>query len=92
MSFDFSKSYATFVAHKDSTDMPRKEFGNFRVSKKTIETLSKLKIAFESCYARHITNDDLIQKLIDCVEDGDEAVYQAFCDILAKEEMEQDHE
>jgi len=70
--------------------MPRKEFGNFRVSKKTIETLSKLKIAFESCYARHITNDDLIQKLIDCVEDGDEAVYQLFCDILAKEEREKD--
>ncbi len=66
--------------------MPRKEFGNFRLSKETLLTLSKLKIAFESCYGRHITNDFLIERLIDCVEDGDEAVFQMYCDILAKED------
>lgn len=64
--------------------MPRKEYGNYRISKDTIEMLSNLKLAYEASYAKHITNDELVQKLFTHVKDSEPSVFDTYNDILSK--------
>lgn len=66
--------------------MGQSKYGNFRLSKATIEMLSDLKLAFEVCYVKRLTNDEFIQKLVDCVEDGDCGVYDTYQEIIEKKQ------
>lgn len=59
-------------------------YGAFRLTKETIETLQRLKQAFELCYDKSFTNDDFILQVISSVEDGDVAVWQTYCELSEK--------
>ena len=64
------------------------KFGNFRLRQENIEKLKDLRLAFESSYARRMTNDEFIEKLIASVEGSEPAVWEAFGKIALKREEE----
>lgn len=67
--------------------MARKtKYGAMRLRMKTLETLRGLKKAYEECYGIPLTYDAFVCKLMDSVEAGDPAVWDAFC----RRDMERD--
>ena len=61
-----------------------KDYRSFRLSKEMIATLKDIRFAFEACYLEKLSNDQLVQKLIDCIEDGDPGVWENYCRIREK--------
>lgn len=59
---------------------------SLRLRKATIESLKDLHLAFEVAYLHQFSNDQFIQKMIDCIEDGDPAVWDAYLEIVSKRE------
>lgn len=90
-SFDSMKKHITFVANVINVTCATKvwiimSYGNLRLSKATITTLKDLHLAFEMAYLHQFSNDQFIQKMIDCIEDGDPAVWDAYLEIVSKRE------
>lgn len=59
-------------------------YGTFRLKRETLEYLQTLKKAFELCYGKSLTNDELVKKMAASVEDGDVAVWETFCELNEK--------
>lgn len=51
----------------------------FYLSDPVKDDLERLKIAYETCYQRDFTYNDMVLSLISCVEDGDPSVWAEFC-------------
>lgn len=66
----------------------RSSYGSYRLKTGTIETLKDMKRAFEFSYARSFTNDEFIQKLVECVEPAELAVWDAYCEINERKAQE----
>ena len=66
----------------------KQEFGSLRLKPETLEKLRDVKLAFETSYLVRVTNDDLIRKLIGCIEDAEPAVWENLCLIREKKEKE----
>lgn len=81
---DFYVTFVTFVA--SVTNVVVMSYGSLRLSKATIESLKDLHLAFEVAYLHQFSNDQFIQKMIDCIEDGDPAVWDAYLEIVSKRE------
>lgn len=57
------------------------KYGTFRLKKETIEYLQRMKQAFEMCYGKPFSNDGFIMQMAKSVEDGDEGVWETFCEL-----------
>lgn len=60
------------------------EYGAFRLKKETVEYLRTMKLAFELSYGKDFSNDEFILQMAASVEDGDVAVWEAFCELNEK--------
>ena len=60
------------------------EYGAFRLKKDTVDNLRVLKKAFELSYGEDFTNDEFIQQMAAAVEEGDEAVWEIYCELNSK--------
>lgn len=58
------------------------KYGNFRLRQENIDRLKDMRLAFESCYAHRMTNDEFIDKLIASVEGSEPAVWDKYCSIV----------
>lgn len=61
-------------------------YRSLRVKADTLETLQDVKLAFESAYLSRMTNDELVGKLVACIEDAEPAVWESYCLIRQKKE------
>lgn len=59
-------------------------FGSLRLPKECLNDLKDVRLAFESCYMQRLTNEELVGKLIACIEDAEPAVWEAYCRIVDK--------
>lgn len=50
-----------------------------RITEETMGKIADVQLAFESAYMRRMTRDELVQKLIDCIEDAEPAVWENYC-------------
>ena len=65
------------------------EFRALRLKQETLRKLKDIRFAFESSYLERITNDELIARLISCVEAGDPSVWENYCLIEQKRDNNQ---
>lgn len=65
------------------------EFRALRLKQETLWKLKDIRFAFESSYLERITNDELIARLISCVEAADPAVWENYCLIEQKKTNKQ---
>ena len=70
--------------------MDKVKFKSLRIKEETVEKLADVQLAFESTYMQHLTKDELVQKLIDCIEDSEPAVWETLCFIREKKEKGND--
>ena len=63
-----------------------KKYKALRITEEMMEKLSDVQLAFESAYMKRMTKDELIEKLVACLEDGDPAVWEGYCMIRDKKE------
>lgn len=59
--------------------MEKNTFSAYRLKKESIGRLQQIKIAYEAVYERKMTNDEFINHLVDCIDDGDLAVWEYYC-------------
>lgn len=78
---------ATFVAN-DNCMAKSEEYSSLRLPKNTVETLKDVRLAFEANYMKRFTNEELIDKLIACIEDAEPAVWETYCKIVLKRDEE----
>lgn len=64
------------------------EYTSLRLPKATVETLKDVRLAFEANYMKRLTNEELIDKLIACIEDAEPAVWETYCKIVLKRDEE----
>jgi len=65
-------------------------FKSIRVPEPLMEEMKALKSAYEECYGKKMTFEDVIRTMMASVEDGDPAVWEMFCTIQAsREEMQE---
>ena len=61
--------------------MKENQYKALRLKKETLDKLSDVQLAFESTYMKRMTKDELVQKLFDCIEAAEPAVWQYYCAI-----------
>lgn len=66
--------------------MKGNQYKALRLKEETLDKLSDVQLAFESAYMKRMTKDELVQKLIDCIEDAEPAVWETYCQIQEKKE------
>lgn len=59
-----------------------------RLPRTTVEELKDVRLAFEATYIRRFTNEELMDKLVACVEEAEPAVWETYCRIVAKRDEE----
>lgn len=64
------------------------KYGSIRLPEPVVDDLKDVRLAFESCYLRRFTNEDLMHKLIACIEDAEPAVWETYCKIVVKRDEE----
>lgn len=64
------------------------EYSSLRLPKTTVEELKDVRLAFEANYMRRLTNEELMSKLIACIEDAEPAVWETYCRIVSKRDEE----
>lgn len=65
-------------------------FKSIRVPEPLMEEMKVLKSAYEECYGKKMTFEDVIRKMMSSIEDGDPAVWEMFCTIQSsREEMQE---
>lgn len=70
--------------------MSRKtKFGALRLRAETLGCLRLLKKAYEECYGRRFTNDGFVDRMTASVEEGDPAVWDAYCRMDMERDMAQ---
>ena len=75
------------VSHTNCRVMGRKtEYGSLRLKKETLGRLRELRKAYEECYGRTFTYDAFVRQMMASVEEGDPAVWEAYC----RHDMERD--
>lgn len=62
------------------------EYSSLRLPKTTVEELKDVRLAFEANYMKRLTNEELMAKLIACIEDAEPAVWETYCRILSKKQ------
>lgn len=60
------------------------KYGSIRLPEPVVDDLKDVRLAFESCYLQRLTNEELMHKLIACIEDAEPAVWEAYCRIVMK--------
>ena len=68
--------------------MEKKEYGGLRLSREVLSKLSDVKLAFEVCYVKRMTNDEMVSRLIACIEDAEPGVWETYLEIARKKETE----
>ncbi len=58
-----------------------KEYQLIRLSAETYRNLQFVKTAYEACYAKTMTFDEVVKRLITCLNDADDAVYELYSTI-----------
>lgn len=81
--FGIMRIIATFVEN-DTCMAKTEEYSSLRLPKTTVETLKDVRLAFEANYMKRFTNEELIDKLIACIEDAEPAVWETYCKIVLK--------
>lgn len=66
----------------------KQQYSSLRVKPVTLDALQDVKLAFESVYLRRFTNDELVKKLVECIEDAEPAVWESYCKIGLKRDEE----
>lgn len=64
------------------------EYTSLRLPKATVEELKDVRLAFEANYMKRLTNEELMSKLIACIEDAEPAVWETYCKIVLKRDEE----
>ena len=65
-------------------------FKAIRVPESLMEDMKVLKSAYEECYGKKMTFEDVLRQMIASIEDGDPAVYKMYCTILSsRQEMQE---
>ena len=64
------------------------EYTSLRLPKATVEELKDVRLAFEANYMKRLTNEELMAKLIACIEDAEPAVWETYCKIVLKRDEE----
>lgn len=86
---EHSLNVVTFVTIKTECYMAEKvKYGSIRLPEPVVDDLKDVRLAFESCYLRRFTNEDLMHKLIACIEDAEPAVWETYCKIVVKRDEE----
>lgn len=55
------------------------EYVSLRLKEDTLGRMREIRKAYEECYGRRFTYDALARQLMASVEDGDPAVWEAYC-------------
>lgn len=77
----------TFVAKVEIMAKPE-EYTSLRLPKATVEELKDVRLAFEANYMKRLTNEELMAKLIACIEEAEPAVWETYCKIVLKRDEE----
>ena len=65
-------------------------FKSIRVPESLMEDIKVLKSAYEECYGKKMTFEDVIRKMMASIEDGDPAVWEMYSTIQSsREEMQE---
>ena len=64
------------------------DYSSLRLPKATVEELKDVRLAFEANYMTRLTNDELMAKLVACIEDAEPAVWETYCKIVSKRDEE----
>lgn len=67
--------------------MSKTKFKSLRLTEETFAKLADVQLAFESTYMVRLTKDELIQKLIDCIEDAEPGVWESYAMILERKNL-----
>ena len=78
---------ATFVT-KVEIMAKSDDYSSLRLPKATVEELKDVRLAFEANYMKRLTNEELMAKLIACIEDAEPAVWETYCKIVLKRDEE----
>lgn len=85
--FGVTQIITTFVANVKTMAKPE-EYTSLRLPKATVEELKDVRLAFEANYMKRLTNEELMAKLIACIEDAEPAVWETYCKIVLKRDEE----
>lgn len=66
----------------ENVTLMSKEFKSLRLPEETIRKLQTLKIAYASACGRPMTFEDVVSRLIDCVEREEPAVFSKYAEML----------
>lgn len=65
-------------------------FKAIRVPEALMEDIKVLKSAYEECYGKKMTYEDVLRHMMASIEDGDPAVYEMYCAIqTSRQEMQE---
>jgi len=65
-------------------------FKAIRVPEALMEDIKVLKSAYEECYGRKMTYEDVLRQMMASIEDGDPAVYEMYCAMqTSRQEMQE---
>ena len=64
------------------------DYSSLRLPKATVEELKDVRLAFEANYMKRLTNEELMAKLIACIEDAEPSVWETYCKIVSKRDEE----
>ena len=80
-------AFVTFVTLLNRCVMEKEgvkqQYSSLRVKPETLDSIQDVKLAFESTYLCRFTNDELVKKLVECIEDAEPAVWNNY--LLIKE-------
>lgn len=65
-------------------DIMPKGFATISFPEQVKENFAALRIAFESCYGKEMSNGDIFNQLVSALEEGDAAVYEKYCELIEK--------
>ena len=65
-------------------------FKAIRVPETLMEDIKVLKSAYEECYGKKMTYEDVLRQMMASIEDGDPAVYEMYCAMqTSRQEMQE---
>lgn len=65
-------------------------FKAIRVPEALMEDIKVLKSAYEECYGKKMTYEDVLRQMMASIEDGDPAVYEMYCAMqTSRQEMQE---
>ena len=65
-------------------------FKSIRVPESLMEDLKVLKSAYEECYGKKMTYEEILRKMMANLEEGDPAVHEMYCTIMtSRDEMQE---